>query len=103
MNKRDWIIAGPILIALAGCVAAFMHGVQIENSFDGIVALRAADTPKGGRVAVVAARALHMLAPNGERLARQDLHTIGLQDSPNDMDLTVDEDGQMEVWFFEDV
>jgi len=103
MNKRDWIIAGPVIAALAGCAAAFLHGVQIENSFDGIVALRAVETPSGGRVAVVAAHALHVLDSDGKRLSRQDLGAIGLQDSPNDIDLTVDEHGRMEAWFFEDV
>jgi hypothetical protein len=102
MNKRDWMIAAPVLCALAGCVAVFMHGVQVEASVGRIGALRALATPAGGRVAVVAAQALHVLDADGQRLARQELRTLGLQDAPNDMDLTVDEQGRLEAWFFED-
>lgn len=103
MNRREWMIAVPVLCALAGSVAGFMHGVQIEASIKGIAALRALDTPQGGRVAVVAAQALHVLDADGKPLVRQELQALGLQDAPNDMDLTLDAQGQLEAWFVEDV
>lgn len=102
MNRRDWMIGVPVLAALAGCLAAFLHGMQIQSSVDGMAALRSLETPAGARVAVVAARALHLLDADGRRLARQDLGAIGLQDTPNDMDLTLNSAGQLEAWFFDD-
>ncbi len=102
MNRRDWMIGVPVLGALAGCLVAFLHGMQIQSSVDGMAALRSLETPAGARVAVVAARALHLLDADGRRLARQDLGAIGLQDNPNDMDLTLDAAGQLEAWFFDD-
>ena len=102
MNRRDWMIAVPVLAALTGCLAAFLHGMQIQSSVDGMAALRSLETPAGARVAVVAARALHLLDADGRRLARQDLGAIGLQGNPNDMDLTLDAAGQLEAWFFDD-
>lgn len=102
MNKREWLIALPVIGALAACFAGYLHGVSVENSYDGIAALRAIETPRGARVAVVAARAVHVLDANGQRIARQDLKLLGLEDSPNDLDLTVAPDGSVEAWFFED-
>jgi hypothetical protein len=102
VNKREWLIALPVLAGLAACIAGYLHGIQVENSFDGIVAMRAVETPKGARVGVVAARALHVLDGTGQRIARQDLKSLGLDDSPNDLDLTLAADGTLEAWLFED-
>ena len=99
MTRREWQIAVPILMGLFICVAGFMRGVQIDNSFAGISAMRALPD---GKLAVVANHALHVLDASGARLARQPLSALGMQDDPNDMDWTVDAQGRVEAWFFDD-
>jgi hypothetical protein len=99
MTRREWQIAVPILVGLLLCVAGFMHGVQIENSFGGISTMRAMPD---GKLAVVANHALHVLDASGTRVARQPLSALGMTEDPNDMDWTVDARGRIEAWFFED-
>lgn len=99
MTRREWRIAIPILVGLALCLAGFLRGLAIDGSFVGISAMRAMPD---GRLAVVANHALHVLDASGRRLARQPLQALGLDDDPNDMDWTVDGQGRIEAWFFDD-
>ena len=50
----------------------------------------------------MANHALHVLDPAGRRVARQELKALGLDEDPNDMDWTVDGQGRIEAWFFDD-
>ena len=77
MTKREWQLAIPILIGFALCLAAFVHGQHMVDPNAGIAALRVFKSPQGERVAVVANSALHLLDPQGKRLARQDIKTLG--------------------------
>ena len=99
MTRREWRIAIPILVGLALCVAGFLRGLEIDKSFVGMSAMRAMPD---GRLAVVANHALHVLDASGRRLARQPLKALGMDDDPNDMDWTVDSQGRIEAWFFDD-
>jgi hypothetical protein len=99
MKKHEWQIAIPILAGLALCAAGLMHGMQIDNSFAGISAMRAMPD---GKLAVVANHALHVLDASGKRVSRQPLSALGLDEDPNDMDWTADAQGRMEAWFFDD-
>jgi len=101
MTRREWQLAIPILIGLALCVAAFVHGQNMANPDGGMVALRVFKAPQGERVAVVANKALHVLDAQGRRIARQDLKALGLGESPGDMDWTVDARQRVEAWFFD--
>lgn len=102
MTKREWQLAIPILVGIALCLAGFVHGQRLEDAVDGMSALRTFSTAQGERVAVIANNALHVLDAAGHRLARQDIKTLGLTESPNDMDWTVDEQQLIEAWFFDD-
>lgn len=103
MTKREWQLAVPLLISLGLCVAGFLHGLQLTDRRDGIAALRVFKTAaQGERVAVIANNALHLLDAQGHRVARQDLKALGLTESPNDMDWTVDDQQRVEAWFFDD-
>nr|WP_295769147.1 hypothetical protein [Rhodoferax sp.] len=103
MTKREWQLAIPLLISLGLCLAGFLHGQQLANPSDGIAALRVFNTAAHGeRVAVIANNALHLLDPQGHRVARQDLKALGLTERPNDMDWTVDDQQRVEAWFFDD-
>lgn len=102
MTKREWQLAIPILIGIALCLAGFVHGQRMESAVDGMAALRTFKTAQGERVAVIANNALHVLDADGRRLARQDIKSLGLTESPNDMDWTVDEQQRLEAWFFDD-
>ncbi|MDP3760271.1 MAG: hypothetical protein Q8R01_07130 [Ramlibacter sp.] len=99
MTKREWRIAIPILVGLALCVAGFLRGLDIDKSFVGMSAMRAMPD---GKLAVVANHALHVLDPAGRRVARQPLKALGMVEDPNDMDWTVDGQGRIEAWFFDD-
>jgi len=102
MNKREWMIAIPVIAGVAACIGAYFWGTRIEDSFDGIVAMRSVRTPAGVRTGVVAGKAFHWLDASGKRLARQELSALDIRDSPNDMDLTIDAEGHVEAWFFDD-
>jgi hypothetical protein len=99
MTKREWRIAIPILVGLALCIAGFLRGLEIDKSFVGMSAMRAMPD---GRLAIVANHALHVLDATGRRVARQPIKALGLDDDPNDMDWTVDSQGRIEAWFFDD-
>ena len=101
MTPRERKIAVPIMAALLLCLAAWWHGFQTMQSFEGISALRTVKVASEQRLAVVVNEALHVLEDTGRRIARQDLQSLGLK-APNDMDWTVDAAGQVEAWFFED-
>lgn len=103
MTKREWQLAIPLLLGFGLCLAGFLHGQQLADRSDGISALRVFKTAEQGeRVAVIANNALHVLDGQGHRVARQDLKTLGLTESPNDMDWTVDAQQRVEAWFFDD-
>jgi hypothetical protein len=99
MTRREWRIAIPILAGLALCIAGFLYGLSVDKSFVGMSAMRAMPD---GRLAVVANHALHVLDGSGRRVARQPLKALGLEEDPNDMDWTVDAQGGLEAWFFDD-
>jgi hypothetical protein len=99
MTRREWQIAVPILMGLFVCVAGFMRGVQIGNSYGGISTMRAIPD---GKLAVVANHALHVLDASGTRVGRQPVSALGMTEDPNDMDWTVDAQGRIEAWFFDD-
>ncbi|HSV34378.1 MAG TPA: hypothetical protein VLI46_02415 [Ramlibacter sp.] len=99
MTRREWKLAIPILLALGLCLAGFLRGVQVENSYSGMSAMRALPD---GKLALVANGALHVLDAQGTRLARQPIGALGLGEDPNDMDWTVDAQGRIEAWFFDD-
>ena len=103
MTKREWQLAIPLLLSFGLCLAGFLHGQQLADRSDGISALRVFKTAEQGeRVAVIANNALHVLDGQGHRVARQDLKSLGLTESPNDMDWTVDDQQRVEAWFFDD-
>jgi len=102
MTKKEWQIAIPVLFGLALCVAAWLHGAGIEISLERPGPLRVFSGPQGQRVALVANQALHVLDATGHRLARQELQALGLKESPNDMDWTLDEQQRVQAWFFDD-
>lgn len=103
MTKREWQLAIPLLLSFGLCLAGFLHGQHLADPSDGIAALRVFKTAaQGERVAVIANNALHVLDGQGQRVARQDLKTLGLTESPNDMDWTVDAQQRVEAWFFDD-
>ncbi len=103
MTKREWQLAIPLLISFALCLAAFVYGQRLEAPNNGITGLRVFKTAQGGeRVAVIVNKALHVLDAAGQRIARQDLQSLGLTEAPNDMDWTVDANQRVEAWFFDD-
>lgn len=102
MTKREWQLAFPILMGVAFCLVGFLYGQHLENTIDRIAALRVVKTMQGERVAVIVNHALHVLDADGHRLARQDIQSLGLTESPNDMDWTVDAQQRVEAWFFDD-
>lgn len=103
MTKHEWQLAIPLLISFALCLAAFVHGQRLEDPNNGITALRTFKTAQAGEhVAVIANKALHVLDAAGQRIARQDLQSLGLTEAPNDMDWTVDAQQRVEAWFFDD-
>jgi len=102
MTKREWQLAIPILMGVAFCLVGFLYGQHLENTIDRIAALRVVQTTQGERVAVIVNHALHVLDADGHRLARQDIQSLGLTESPNDMDWTVDAQQRVEAWFFDD-
>jgi hypothetical protein len=102
MTKREWQLAIPILMGVALCLAGFLYGQHLENTVDRMAALRVVKTVQGERVAVIVNHALHVLDVDGHRLARQDIQSLGLTESPIDMDWTVDAQQRVEAWFFDD-
>lgn len=102
MTPRERKIAVPIMAALLLCLAAWWHGFQTAQSFEGISAMRTVKAASVQRLAVVVNRALHVLDDTGQRVTRQELQSLGLKAAPNDMDWTVDAAGLVEAWFFED-
>lgn len=102
MTRREWQLAIPILLGVALAFAGFLYGQRLENTIDRMAALRVVKTTQSERVAVVVNHALHVLDADGHRLARQDIQSLGLTESPNDMDWTVDAQQRVEAWFFDD-
>ena len=71
MTPRQRKIAVPIMAALLLCLAAWWHGFQTVQSFDGISAMRTVKAATGQRLAVVMNQALHVLDDTGRyRTAR---------------------------------
>ncbi|MGA0610270.1 hypothetical protein [Caldimonas sp. KR1-144] len=102
MTRREWQIALPILLALAACAAGLIKGLQLRGDARGPEAMRVLPSPQGERVALVFDGALHVTDAEGRRLVRQPVAELGLAEAPNDMDWTVDREGHIEAWLFDD-
>ena len=103
MTPRERKIAAPIMATLLLCLAAWWHGFQTVQSFEGISTVRTAKTASGQRLAVMVNQALHVLDDTGRRVTRQDLQSLGLKAAPNDMDWSVNAAGPVEAKVFKTV
>jgi hypothetical protein len=102
MSPKEKKVAAVILALAAVSAAVLARGMQLNQHTQRLGPIRS--VTGGGRdlLAVFHADRLHLLDASGRRLASQPLRELALGEQPNDMDLTVDAQGKVQAWFFDD-
>lgn len=101
MTKRESGIAVVILAMVAASLALLLWGMQLDDGAR-IGPIRTLSAGGQEKLAVFYGNHLHLLDASGKRVGRQPLADLSLTEDPNDMDWTVDADGKVQAWFFED-
>lgn len=102
MTRKETRIAALILSMVAASLALLLAGMQRGGGADRIGPIRSFEAAGRERLAVFHANQLHLFDSSGRRLGRQPLSDLLLTEEPNDMDWTIDADGKVQAWFFED-
>jgi hypothetical protein len=102
MSPKETKIATVILVLVAASAAVLVHGMKMDRDAARLGPIRSVTGQGRDVLAVFHAGRLHILDGSGKRLAQQPLAELALNEEPNDMDLTVDAQGKVQAWFFDD-
>jgi hypothetical protein len=102
MTRQEKRIALLVFALFLPALAALAWGTRLAGSIDRPGALRAFAHGGQDHLALVFRRSVHIVDAEGRPLARQPLHELGLSEEPTDLDITVDPQGRLSAWLFED-
>ncbi len=102
MNQKESRIAAIILAMVATSVGMLAWGLHMDDGTDRFGPMRSFMAGGQEHVAVFHSNHLHLIDAAGKRWGRQPFHDLLLTEEPNDMDWTVDAQGKVQAWFFED-
>jgi len=102
MSPKETRIAVVILALAAASAAVLLHGMKMNREAQRLGPIRSVTVAGRELLAVFHADRVHVLDASGKRLASQPLSELALAEQPNDMDLTVDANGKLQAWFFDD-
>ena len=102
MTRREKRIALLVFALFLPALAALAWGSRLAGSVDRPGALRAFAHRGQEHLALVFQRAIHVVDAQGRPLARQPLRELGLEEEPTDLDITMDPQGELSAWLFED-
>jgi hypothetical protein len=102
MTRKESAIAVVILAMVAVSLGLLFWGMRLDDGAERIGPIRSLSVGGQEGLAVFHANHLHLLDASGRRLGRQALLDLAMTEEPNDMDWTVDADGKVQAWFFED-
>jgi hypothetical protein len=102
MSPKETKIAVVILAMAAASAAVLLHGMNMNRDAHRLGPVRSVTVAGRELLAIFHADRIHVLDSAGKRLASQPLAELALGEQPNDMDLTVDANGKVQAWFFDD-
>jgi hypothetical protein len=102
MTRRESKIAAVVLAMIACAVAVLVGGMRLDDGAARIGPMRVLRTEGREWVTYFLANRLNVLDASGRRVAQQPLADLQLTEEPTDTEFSVDAQGRVQAWFFED-